>query len=297
MRKESNIKLLAPAVLILAPAPGCVIGRRMARERKVNARSAARPRRHPDSPFKSEREMIRVGTSGWTYAGWRGRFYPRGLKQTEWLAYYARHFDTVELNATTYRLPKEQHVQTWCDVVPRGFLYTVKLSRLITHRKTLPSRVDEFIANYMARMRCFRRSRLAQILCQFPPYLTRDDERLASFLDKLPRRYRYVVEFRNKSWLSPDVDEVLRSRDVAMCIHDYPGCKPSDVVTSRRLAYVRLHGYVKPYVGSYPLRTLRRWAGRIRMLCEQADSVFVYFNNDVDAAAVKDAARLRELVS
>ncbi|MBC5825008.1 MAG: DUF72 domain-containing protein [Candidatus Eremiobacteraeota bacterium] len=241
--------------------------------------------------------MIRIGTSGWSYAGWRGRFYPRDLKQSDWLSYYAGRFDTVELNATTYRLPTEQHVQKWCAAVPPGFLYTVKLSRLITHRKTLPPRVDTFIASYMARIRCFRRARLAQILCQFPPYLTRDDERLASFLDKLPRRYRYVVEFRHKSWLTAAVADILRRRDVAMCIHDYPGCKTGDLITSRHLAYVRLHGYVAPYVGSYPRRTLRRWAQRVRGLAEQADSVFVYFNNDVDAAAVRDAACLRELLA
>lgn len=240
--------------------------------------------------------MIRIGTSGWVYAGWRERFYPKGIPQRRWLEYYAQHFDTVELNATTYRLPKEPQIRVWCESVPKDFLYTIKLSRLITHRKTLPQRVDEFTANYMDRAACFEAGKVAQILVQFPPYLERDDEHLNAFLGKLPPHHRYAVEFRHKSWLVPQVEEMLRERGMALCIHDYPGFKMRPIATSEQFAYVRLHGYTGLYVGSYPRRALQRWEERICMLAEQARDVYVYFNNDVDAAAPYDAEHLCELM-
>lgn len=230
------------------------------------------------------------------YGDWRGRFYPRGVAQRRWLEYYAQHFDTVELNATTYRLPKEPQIARWCECVPANFLYTVKLSRLITHRKTLPPQVDRFIENYMARAACFQAGKVAQILVQFPPYLERDDPHLRAFLDKLPAHHRYVVEFRHRSWLVPEVETILRERNVAFCVHDYPGVRTRDVVTSPELAYVRLHGYEGLYVGSYPRRSLAHWARRIRELGTRAANVFVYFNNDTAAAAPRDAALLRELL-
>lgn len=240
--------------------------------------------------------MIRVGTSGWVYGDWRGRFYPKGLAQSRWLSYYAERFDTVELNATTYRLPKLEQVRRWCEAVPPDFKYTIKLSRLITHRKTLPPRVDEFIENYMHRAGCFDKEKAAQILVQFPPFLERDETHLRAFLDKLPHRHRYVVEFRHPSWLTADVENILRERRMAFCIHDYPGFRTPDVVTSEDLAYVRLHGYTALYAGNYPLRSLQYWARRVRSLAERARDVYVYFNNDARAAAPHDAAALCKIL-
>lgn len=240
--------------------------------------------------------MVRIGTSGWVYGSWRERFYPRGIGQRKWLAYYAERFDTVELNATTYRLPKPEQVVAWCQNVPPDFKYTVKLSRLITHRRALPPRVDEFIANYFARAQCFEPHKLAQILVQFPPYLERDDERLAAFLDKLPGGYRYVVEFRNATWFVPAVRDLLWQRRVAFCIHDYPKLDVPAWVTSDELAYVRLHGYSALYVGSYPRTELKRWASHVIDLSTQARDVYVYFNNDTDAAAPHDASVLQRIL-
>jgi uncharacterized protein YecE (DUF72 family) len=241
--------------------------------------------------------LIRIGTSGWVYGDWRGRFYPKGVAQSRWLSYYAEHFDTVELNATTYRLPKPEQVRRWCEAVPAHFTYTVKLSRLITHRKNLPARVDEFIENYMHRAACFDAGKVAQILVQFPPFLQRDDAHLCSFLDKLPTDHRYVVEFRNASWLAPEVEAILQRRSMAFCVHDYPGFRTPDIVTSADLAYVRLHGYTGLYKGNYPRKSLQYWARRIRGLAERARDVFVYFNNDTLAAAPHDARVLKEMIS
>ncbi len=230
------------------------------------------------------------------YRDWRGRFYPRDVPQRRWLEYYAQHFNTVELNATTYRLPKESQVQQWCAAVPRQFVYTVKLSRLITHRRALPQRVDEFIENYMQRTRCFTPKKVSQILVQFPPFLERDDDHLRTFLDKLPTEFRYVVEFRHQSWYASDVETILRDRNMAQCIHDYPGLLVPDTVTTRAFAYIRLHGYEGLYVGRYPKRVLKQWATKICMLAQEASDVYVYFNNDVCAAAPHDARTLTLLI-
>jgi uncharacterized protein YecE (DUF72 family) len=240
--------------------------------------------------------VIRVGTSGWVYGDWRQRFYPKGVAQRRWLEYYAECFDTVELNATTYRLPKAEQVRAWCELVPADFRYTVKLSRLITHRRDLPPRVDEFIHNYFQRAACFVPAKLAQILVQFPPYLQRDDQRLEAFLDKLPPEYRYVVEFRNDSWFAAPVRNILQRRKIAFCIHDYPGMRVPHWITNDALSYVRFHGAIGLYVGSYSRRTLRRWASTLLDFSTEADDVYVYFNNDTLAAAPHDALTLRQML-
>jgi uncharacterized protein YecE (DUF72 family) len=221
------------------------------------------------------------------------RFYPAGVAQRRWLPYYAERFDTVELNATTYRLPKQEQVRAWCDTVPEGFRYTVKLSRLITHRRDMPARLDDFIANYFERAACFVPEKLAQILVQFPPYLQRDDARLEAFLGKLPLQYRYVVEFRNATWFAEPVRELLERLGIAFCVHDYPDLDVPQWITTDALAYVRLHGYTGLYVGSYPPRVLRRWCARLRDMAAQAAETYVYFNNDVAAAAPHDALTLK----
>ncbi|MBV8490153.1 MAG: DUF72 domain-containing protein [Candidatus Eremiobacteraeota bacterium] len=237
--------------------------------------------------------MIRIGTSGWVYRDWRGRFYPAEVPQRRWLAYYADRFDTVELNATTYRLPKPEQVQTWCDAVPAGFRYTVKLSRLITHRRAATDRLDTFIANYFERAACFVPEKLAQILVQFPPFLERDDARLRDFIERLPAGYRYVVEFRHASWFETEVRRLLEQLGIAFCIHDYPGLRVPEWITSPSLAYVRFHGATALYAGSYPAAALKRWGKRLQTYEGEAADVYAYFNNDVLAAAPHDALALR----
>ena len=219
------------------------------------------------------------------------------MPQRKWLRHYASLFDTVELNATTYRLPKAEQVEAWCEAVPADFKYTVKLSRLITHRRGLDARVDTFIENYFARTRCFDPTKLAQVLVQFPPYLERDDEHLNAFLSKLPREFRYVIEFRHASWFAENVRSILTAHGAAFCIHDYPKLRVPEWVTSSEAAYLRLHGYTRLYAGSYPRRVLARYAKLVRALAERARTVYVYFNNDTKAAAPHDAIVLYELLA
>ncbi|HEY0393573.1 MAG TPA: DUF72 domain-containing protein [Candidatus Elarobacter sp.] len=235
---------------------------------------------------------VLIGTSGWTYRDWRGRFYPAKLPQSEWLAYYAQRFPTVELNVTTYRLPKEHDLVRW-SAVPPGFVYTVKLSRLITHRKR-PGEPRVFVDNYMARIAPLE-PHLANVLAQFPPFFARDDDALRAFLDVLPPQHRYVIEFRDPSWYDEAVYALLRERRMSLCLHDLRGSIAPLVVTGPVL-YVRLHGPVRAYAGSYRRARLEQWAATIRELSPQADATFVYFNNDQNAYAPRNAQTLRELL-
>ncbi len=236
---------------------------------------------------------IRVGTSGWTYRDWKGRFYPATLPQREWLAYYAQRFPTVELNVTTYRLPKENDLQRWA-AVPPGFDYTIKLSRLITHRKR-PGEPRHFVENYFARIGPLM-PRVANVLAQFPPTWSRDDDALANFLTAIPAGPRYVIEFRHPSWYDESVYERLRARGLSLCLHDMAGSIAPHVLTGPVL-YVRLHGPTRAYAGSYRRARLEQWAQTIRALAPQVEAVYVYFNNDERAFAPRNALTLRELLS
>ena len=235
---------------------------------------------------------ILIGTSGWTYRDWRGCFYPQKLPQREWLAYYAERFPTVELNVTTYRLPKEHDLARWA-AVPPGFVYTVKLSRLITHRKR-PGEPRAFVDNYMARIAPLE-PHIANVLAQFPPFFARDDDALRGFLGTLPPHHRYVVEFRHPSWYDEAVYALLRERGMSLCLHDLRGSIAPLVVTGPVL-YVRLHGPVRAYAGSYSRKRLEQWAATILELAPQVEVTFVYFNNDQNAYAPKNALALRKLL-
>ncbi|HZO92306.1 MAG TPA: DUF72 domain-containing protein [Candidatus Baltobacteraceae bacterium] len=233
-----------------------------------------------------------IGTSGWTYKDWRGRFYPQKLPQREWLAYYTEHFPTVELNVTTYRLPKEHDLVRWANVPP-GFVYTVKLSRLITHRKR-PGEPKQFVDTYMARIAPLA-PKIANVLAQFPPTWARDDDALRNFLNTLPPHHRYVVEFRHQSWYDEAVYALLRERGISLCLHDLAASVAPHVVTGPVL-YVRLHGPVRAYVGSYRRVRLERWSAAIRDLGSQVEATYVYFNNDQHAYAPRNALTLQGLV-
>ena len=193
---------------------------------------------------------------------------------------------------TTYRLPKEHDLARWA-AVPPGFVYTVKLSRLITHRKR-PGEPRAFVDNYMARIAPLE-PHIANVLAQFPPFFARDDDALRGFLGTLPPHHRYVVEFRHPSWYDEAVYALLRERGMSLCLHDLRGSIAPLVVTGPVL-YVRLHGPVRAYAGSYSRKRLEQWAATILELAPQVEVTFVYFNNDQNAYAPKNALALRKLL-
>lgn len=235
---------------------------------------------------------IRIGCSGWNYDHWRnGVFYPPRLPARSWLAYYAEHFDTVEVNATFYRLPRASTVAHWLEVTPDDFAIAFKASRYLTHVKRLvelPGHVD-LLLDRMAPL--VDSPKLGPMLWQLPPTFVRDDERFASALEQLPPGLRHAIEFRHESWFVDEVFELLRSHSVALVLADrasVPALRRCELTAD--FAYVRLHEGSGD--GNYSHAELGRWVARLRRLAEGAD-VFVYFNNDQDGYAVENALYLR----
>lgn len=236
---------------------------------------------------------IRIGTSGWNYPHWKGAFYPDDLPAERRLAWYAERFDSVEINATFYRLPTTETLDAWRDAVPAGFRFAVKASRYITHMKKLKDPRESTARFFEAVERLG--DRLGPILFQLPPNWHGNVERLEAFLEALPEGYRYAFEFRDPSWWDEPVFERLRDHGAAFCLFDLAGQAPPRRVTAD-LVYLRLHGPDEAYQGRYSDASLRAWAEVIQGWHEDGREVHCYFDNDAGAQAPIDARRLAGLL-
>jgi uncharacterized protein YecE (DUF72 family) len=232
---------------------------------------------------------IRIGTSGWYYDHWKELFYPAGLAKSKWFEHYAQHFDTVEINNTFYHLPKEEYVQRWHKLAPKGFLYAAKANRYITHIKKLKD-AEEPLERFFDRVGKLK-GKLGPILYQLPPSLHKDLDLLGTFVRLLPKKRRAVFEFRHESWYCEDTFKLLWRYGAGFCIHDMPGKESPRVVTAD-IIYVRFHGTTGRYSGSYSKSVLQKWANWLREQSKQARSIYVYFNNDAHAHAIKNAKQL-----
>lgn len=235
-----------------------------------------------------------VGTSGWHYDDWKGLFYPRGLAKSKWLEFFAGRFPTVELNNTFYRLPSEKAFQNWYDDTPAGFVFAVKASRFITHIKRLRE-TQASVLNFMSRASLLE-DKLGPVLYQLPPGLHRDDARLAAFLADLPPGQKHVIEFRHQSWLAEEVYAILRKYGAGICVFDMPGLS-CPLLATADFAYIRFHGRDSLYASCYSEEELADWAEKIKKLAENLDTIYIYFNNDIQGFALKNAMALRELLT
>jgi uncharacterized protein YecE (DUF72 family) len=237
---------------------------------------------------------LRVGTSGWVYKDWKGPFYPEGLKAADVLSWYAGRFDTTEINASFYRLPTEKAVAGWREKTPDAFLFAWKASRWITHRKRLKD-VEDSIALVYGRMAGLG-DRLGPALFQLPPSLKRDDERLAAFLKLLPEAPRATIEFRHPSWYAPAVFDLLRDRDVALCVSDHHHA-PAPWEVTASWVYVRGHGPSGAYWGAYDEAALKAWAERLSAWRQAGLDGFCFFDNDIKAAAPANARQMKAMLA
>jgi uncharacterized protein YecE (DUF72 family) len=236
---------------------------------------------------------IRIGTSGWHYKHWVGRYYPADVKPGQMLPHYLRDFDTVELNNTFYHLPKEESFDTWRKSTPHDFVFAVKGSRFLTHMVKLkePARG---LANFLPRVERLRR-KLGPILWQLPPRWNVNVERLEEFLAALPREHRYAFELRNETWMNDAVLDLLRRYNAAFCIYELAGYM-SPIALTADWTYIRLHGPTAfKYQGSYTDEQLAAWAERIRAWRRKLKAIYVYFDNDDSAYAVDNALTLKRL--
>jgi uncharacterized protein YecE (DUF72 family) len=238
---------------------------------------------------------IWVGTSGWTYDGWRGPFYPKEVPKKRWLAWYAQQFATTEINGSFYRTPSLEAVEAWREQTPDEFLFAWKASKFITHWKRLSDKSANSIELMESRIKVLG-PKAGPVLFQLPARFKADGERLSSFLKLLSKKYKYAFEFRDASWYEKDILTLLRKRDVALCLSDHIDAPAPWVVTAGHV-YIRGHGPTGEYKDRYPLKTLREWAAAIRKWKRQGRTVFCYFDNDQKSAAPKDARRLSQLLA
>jgi uncharacterized protein YecE (DUF72 family) len=225
----------------------------------------------------------------------RRRFYPPAVAARDWLPFYAARFPTVELNSPFYRLPRTATFRGWARAVPENFVFAVKASRFLTHIKRLREPGPP-LTLFMQRAKGLGDAR-GPILFQLPERFHLDVERLDAFLAALARRRigGAVLEVRHASWLIEPVFERLARANVALCLHDWKEQPVTGPVTAD-FVYVRRHGTRRRYGGSYSERQLQADAGRVLRWAAEGRDVYVYFNNDGRAAAVRNARRLTELV-
>ncbi|MFI7057385.1 DUF72 domain-containing protein [Streptosporangium canum] len=239
--------------------------------------------------------MMRVGTSGWQYADWRGVLYPPALARRLWLERYGESFETVENNNTFYRLPARRTFEDWRDRTPDTFVMAVKASRFLTHVKRLKD-PEEPVERLMAAAGGLG-TKLGPILLQLPPTLTADPGRLGACLRCFPADVRVAVEPRHASWWSEPVREVLSAHGAALCWADRLGRPRTPLWRTADWGYLRFHeGRAAPWP-AYGDGALRSWLRRLGEAWDDRCDVHVYFNNDPGGAAVRDAARYARLAT
>lgn len=239
---------------------------------------------------KKKMADCRVGTSGYQYKHWKSVFYPPEMPGEERFQFYSSQFDTVEINNTFYNLPGADIFEKWHRQAPDGFRYSLKFSRYGTHMKKLRD-PDTYTGNFIERAERLK-SYLGPILLQLPPGWKANAERLKNFLKVSPRRHKWALEFRDKTWLCDEIYEILRSQGAALCIHDMLEDHPRILTTD--WTYLRFHG--NNYSGSYSRQSLTAWAEWIKDKLAEGTDVYAYFNNDAHGYAVQNAFALRRYV-
>ena len=238
---------------------------------------------------------IFIGTSGWVYPHWKSLFYPEDLVEREWLKFYANNFSTVELNASFYHLPKEKTFEGWHKRTPADFVFAVKGSRFITHVRKL-NNCREPLDNLL-QAAVHLKEKLGPIFFQFPPSLKADPQKLENFIELLPPKKRFAFEFRHPSWFTDEIYTILRKANCALIASDTPSYPYAEVPTADFM-YLRLHGHKQLYVSSYFKNQLKEYTEKIKVWSANGGvgDVFVFFDNDFNANAVKNAKELIKLL-
>lgn len=252
----------------------------------------------PESGFTKQKKTaegrVRIGTSGWHYQDWWGPFYPKDLSKKDALPFYAGRFETTELNAPFYRTPTQEAVCNWASSTPDGFRFAWKASRFITHWRRLL--VDAHSLELLEDRLSLLGGKLGPVLFQLHPRMKMDRDRLAGFVARLPARHRYSFEFRHASWYADEIFDLLRERDISLCISDHAS-PPAPREVTASWVYIRNHGPSGRYHGRYSDEMLIDWAAWIGAQRREGRDVWCFFDNDVKSAAPADAERLLTLVS
>jgi uncharacterized protein YecE (DUF72 family) len=241
-----------------------------------------------------------VGTSGWNYKHWRNLIYAPKFAQKRWLGFMAERFDTVEVNTSFYRIPKQETIAAWQDATPEHFKFAIKLWRGITHYKKLVASA-EFTRRFLDVIDVLEPARRAPLLIQLPPNQGKDLPKLDAYLAELAGLFTIpwdvTVEFRSDTWLAPDTYRILDKHGAALCLHDMLGKAAVDEPNDASFVYIRRHGTASgPYAGSYSEEQLARDADRMDRWVKEGKSAYIYFNNDIGGHAFWNAERLRNII-
>lgn len=231
---------------------------------------------------------ILIGTSGFQYKHWKGDFYPKELAVKDWFEHYIKHFDTVEINNTFYKMADASTFEEWKKAAPENFCYAIKYSRFATHRKKLKD--PQGHVSYFMDRASHLGNYLGPVLVQLPPNWKKNIERLKEFLEETPGGIRWAVEIRDPDWLSDELYELLRQYNAALVIHDIIPNHPRIVTAD--WTYLRFHG--QNYSGSYSDKEIGKIADDITEHSESGRDVYLYFNNDLGGHAIRNALSLKE---
>ncbi len=237
---------------------------------------------------------VLVGTSGWQYRDWRGRFYPAKLPQRLWLEHHAAAFATTEVNNSFYRLPDREVFAQWRARTPADYVVTVKASRFLSHVKRLQE-PEEPVARLMDRVAALG-DRLGAVLLQLPPNLPSDPAALDRCLACFPAGTRVAVEPRHDSWWNPDLRDVLVARRAALVWSDRDSRPVAPLWRTTDWGYLRLHHGGGEAFWPYDESVLREWTARLADTWDDDEDAYVYTNNDPGGAALRDAVVLARLV-
>ncbi|WP_457628530.1 DUF72 domain-containing protein [Persephonella sp.] len=232
-----------------------------------------------------------IGTSGFFYWEWKGRFYPEDLKPSKWFEFYTGVFNTVELNSTFYKFPEKKNLRRFYNQAPEGFKISLKVNRQITHEKRLKD-VSQLLDRFYLEVEQGLGEKLGAILFQMPPSFRFTEKNIERVQKAVNPDFLIVFEFRHPSWWDDRVYNLFRERDIIFCSVSAPRL-PEDYVEINKKAYIRFHGREKWYRYNYSREELMEWARKAR----SAELLYAYFNNDFDAHAPDNAALFRSLIN
>lgn len=232
-----------------------------------------------------------LGCSGFYYNHWKKLFYPEKLPKAKWLEYYAKYFNTLEVNNTFYRFPNESMLRGWYQKTPSNFRFTLKANRVITHTYKLHN-TEDYTARFYKLARVLQ-EKLLSILFQLPPFVHKNMEMLEKIAKQMDSSVVNVLEFRHESWWDQEVYGFMEKKGLVFCTVSVSGL-PETLVKTGADVYLRFHGKDSRYLHNYQESELKEWAEKIKK--QNAKLVFCYFNNDHNANAVKNCLSLKKLL-
>jgi len=246
--------------------------------------------------------QVYIGTSGFYYRHWLGKFYPKNIKHDQLLAFYSKYFNTVEINSTFYRLPLEKTVAGWKKTVGNQFVFSLKMSRYVTQFGALSPEVSSLKLFFERVVPLASSPPRHLVLFQTSPPLKFNENKLKNLLEKLPNNFRYSFEFRHQSWFNEKTYQILKQAGAALVFADSPIKNNSRIfpkadVETANFFYFRFHGSQSLYSSFYTDKELQFYAELIKKKLKKGIDVYAYFNNDVEGYAIVNALRLKKLVS